>query len=654
MTTTELPATGTPVDDGSIPLLDPDPPRLGPLSRRLLARLGIGLLLVQLAGAALTFGVATDHARAVGLSLTVPGGGFLYLARPVAFLVTAALAVVALVLWWGLSAHLAIPLVWLGSAAVAWAMVDAPRMVLDRGTTWAPGIALAYLLAAALVATAVWKFERRFREKRAKVAGINEYLATVELPERAPAPREPTAGDAELLRWCYDLAHQPDDGLKGLDWGEQFHGGTQLRYQLNAYCWALSLYAANNLPNAPRQVTEALAKLVEKHTDLRVWRYWRTLNLLGNLDANPDPIVRDNIMFSAFLGDVLNMFEAATGDHRFDEPGSLTFVWSDGREFAYDHHSIIEAVHANYERSELGFYPCEPGWSFTVCNVMGAQSMYGHDRLHGTDLWDRNRDSWRRTLEQEYLTPDGTYAHIRSNHVGLSWDTGEVPGGHYTANGTGRFADILPAHGRRARALDLRHAGPAMAGLSAMVTDGTLDLELPEELERHRTRSSALPGWNKILGGARLVGDDRLAEAAIAGAERQCGTGERWPGRPLAAGSSTFGGHMIVRWSTPLGPSDLNQRGYVAPIGPVLDDTAWDDVLVVLARSVDGESLDLQLEPRHGPVTDLPLRFTNLEPGRTYRLECDGVASSFEVEGDTVTVELPEARRFRLVPEEGS
>lgn len=638
------------IAEPEIPLLDPDPPRLGPVSRRLLARLVVALALVQALGAVLTFGVATAGARAFGLSLTLPGGGFLYTARPLAFLLTAVLAVVALVLWWGVSAHLAIPLVWLGSAVAGWVLVDVPRIGFDRGTTWGWAIPVTYLLAAALVGTAVWKFERRFRTKRAKVAELNEYLSTVELPQRRPTTREPDAMDAELLRWCYDLAFQPDDGLKGLDWGEQFHGGTQLRYQLNAYCWALSLCAANHLPNAPTQVTEALARLVHKHTDLRVWRYWRTLNLLGNLDPNPDPIVRDNIMFSAFLGDVLNMYEAATGDRRFDEPGSLTFVWSDGREFPYDHHAIVEAVQANYERSRLGFYPCEPGWSFTVCNVMGAQSMYGHDVLHGTDAWDRYRDRWRQTLDQEYLTPDGTYAHIRSNHVGLSWDTGEVPGGHYTANGTGRFADILPAHGARARALDLRSAGPAMAGLSAMVTDGTLDLELPEEPERHRTRSSALPGWNKIIGGADLVGDAALAEAAMDGAARQCGTGQRWPDRPLAAGSSALGGHMIVRWSAPLGPSDLNQRGYVAPVGPVLDETAWDDVLVVLARSTDGESLDLQLEPRRGPVSQLRLTFTNLVAGRSYRLECDGTTAG-TLAGGSVSVDLPEARRFRLVPD---
>ncbi|MDY7103836.1 MAG: hypothetical protein S0880_21845, partial [Actinomycetota bacterium] len=559
-------------------------------------------------------------------------------------------------LWWGLSFHAAIPAVWLGSALAAWAMVDAPRLVLDEGTTWGPGIAVVYLLAALLVGVAVWKFEHRFRTKRAEVADINEYLSAVELPERVPTRREPNAMDAELLRWCYDLALQPDDGLRGLDWGEQFHGGTQLRYQLNAHCWALSLYAANYLPNAPHQITDALGRLVEKHTDLRVWRYWRTLNVLGNLDANPDPIARDNIMFSAFLGDVLNIYEAATGSTRFDEPGSLTFVWKDGREFAYDHHSIVDAVHANYERSTLGFYPCEPGWSFTVCNVMGAQSMYGHDTLHGTDLWERNRDRWRETLEQEYLTPDGTYAHIRSNHVGLSWDTGEVPGGHYTANGTGRFADILPAHGRRARALDLRKAAPAMAGLSTMVTDGTLPLEMPPELERHRTRSSSLPGWNKVIGGARMVDDDALAEAAIDGAERQCATGERWPARPLAAGSSAFSGHLIVRWSTPLGLSDLNQRGYVAPEGPVLADTAWDDVLVVLARSNDGQALDLVLEPRGESIGNaVHLGLTQLLPGARYRLvDADGADGSEVVAdgagGADVEITLDGRRSLRLEP----
>ena len=411
------------------PLLLPEQPRrFGPTSRRLLARLVVALAVVELVGTALIVLSDSETWRAFGVGLVFPGAGLLYDASPILFLLTQALVLIALVLWWGLSTHFSIPLVWLGTAIAAALLADGPRLWVDRGTTWSWAIPVAYVCALAVVATMVWKIERRFQKKRAMVPELNAYLAEAQIPERVTTLRPPDAMDAELLRWCYSFAEQPDDGLAGMDWGEQFHGGTQLRYQLNSISWAMSLYAANYLPNAPGRMTEALAKVVHKHTDLRVWEYWRTLNLLGNFDPNPDPIRRDNIMFSAFLGDVVNSFEAATGDLRFDEPASLTFVWKDGRTFEYDHHTLTAAVRKNFERSRLGFFPCEPGWSFTVCNVMGAQALHGHDTIHGSDDWAAVGERWAQTLDDEYLTPDGSYAHIRSNHIGVSWDTGEVPG----------------------------------------------------------------------------------------------------------------------------------------------------------------------------------------------------------------------------------
>ncbi len=254
---------------------------------------------------------------------------------------------------------------------------------------------------------------------------------------------------------------QPDDGLDGLDWGEQFHGGTQLRYQLNGSAWAMSLYAANYVPNAPGQVERGAAPSSCTSTPTcGCGGTGARSTCSATSTPNPDPIVRDNIMFSAFLGDVAqHATRRPPARPRFDEPGSLTFVWKDGRTFAYDHHSIVAAVQANFERSRLGFFPCEPGWSFTVCNIMGAQALHGHDTLHGTDDWARGRRPLAAARSTRSTSrPTARYAHIRSNHVGLSWDTGEVPGGHYFANGTHRFADILPDHARRAQALDLRGA----------------------------------------------------------------------------------------------------------------------------------------------------------------------------------------------------
>ena len=112
------------------------PRRLGPVSRVLLARLVVAVVVVQAAGAWLFFGTSSHAARAAGLGLVLPGAGFLYDAMPLLFLLTLVLLVVALVLWWGLSAHFAIPLVWLAAAGGAALLAGGPRLWSDRGAQW--------------------------------------------------------------------------------------------------------------------------------------------------------------------------------------------------------------------------------------------------------------------------------------------------------------------------------------------------------------------------------------------------------------------------------------------------------------------------------------------------------------------------------------
>src|SRR6478735_8020407 len=359
-----------PVDERptAIPLLPTEPRRMGPTTRFLVLRMLACVAVVELVGTLLVV-LGGTTARAAGLSLVFPGAGFLYTAHPLLFVLTWVLMSVALVLWWGMSLHLGIPGVWLLSAVASALLANAPRLFVDRGTTWDWAVPVAYVLALGCVGTLVWTFEARFRRKRALVPELNEYLRTAQLPEPSHARRDPDDMDAELLRWVYELALQPVDRFDGFEWGDQLHGGTVVRYQLNYLGWALAPYAVNYIPNAPGTIELAMRNLVLKQLDLRVWRYWQLLNRVGNLDSNPDPLVRDNIMFSGFTGDQINLYEAATGSTRFDEPGSLTFVWEDGRTFAYDHHSWMEAVQKNFERSRLGFFPCEPGWAFAACTV---------------------------------------------------------------------------------------------------------------------------------------------------------------------------------------------------------------------------------------------------------------------------------------------
>jgi hypothetical protein len=633
------------VGPNGVLLLAEHPPRMGPVSRRLVMRLLYSLSLLVVVGSVLV--VLSDSAavRAAGLSLVFPGGGLLYIASPLLFVVALGALTLAVVLWWGISAHWGIPLVWLAAGITAVVLADGPRLFADRGATWPWAVPLVYALAAAAVGVAVFRIERKYRRKLAMVPELNTYLASAQLPARPRTPEEPTDFDAELLRWTYDMALQPLDQFKGFDWGEQIHGPTCARYQLNMLGYALAVYAANNLPNAPQPVETALANLIDKATDLRVWGYWRTLNLIGNFDANPDPIVRDNIMLSAYLAEQVNLYEAATGSTRFDEPGSLTFVWKDGRTFAYDHHSIAEAVRRNFEANALGFFPCEPGWVFTACNTQGAQALKGHDTLHGTAHWTAVEPGWRHAVEVEMMTPDGNLPHIRSKLVGLSFDTGEVLGGEYFLTGTNGFADVAPDLAARAGLLGLRGVDAKMVALRDSIVDGELQLEMTPAPERNTLITTAVPQWTRLFGGARAVGEDDVARAALRRMEATCGTGRRWPERPLQAGVQTIGIHVLQRWGSPLSSAALALRGYEPPSGPILRDAPWDELLVTKARSVGDTTLELSVRPRDAAGT-FTLGFDALVPGRDYRFVLPGSARSVRADGDgcarvEVTIDRP-------------
>ena len=404
---------------GHPPLLLPEsPPRFGPISRRLVGRLLAVLALVELVGLVLVIFADGHAARAAGLSLALPGGGLLYDACPVLFLAVAAATVVALVLWWGADAHFAIPLVWVLGVVAAVLLADGPRLWTDHGTQWTWAIPVVYGLIVALLATAVWRTERRYRRKRAMIPELNEYLRSAQLPapiERAArARRDGRRAAAVVPRLRRPARRRPRRARLGRAVPRR-HPDPLPAEQPELVDVAVrgQLRAQRPGPDRPRPA----AGDPQAHRPAGV-ALLAHAQPVGNFDPNPDPIRRDNIMFSAFLGDVLNTYEAATGSTCFDEPGSLTFVWQDGRTFAYDHHSIVDAVRANFDASRLGFFPCEPGWSFTVCNVMGAQALRGHDTGHGTNQWDEVRERWQQTLDEEYHTPDGSYAHIRSNHVG--------------------------------------------------------------------------------------------------------------------------------------------------------------------------------------------------------------------------------------------
>ena len=125
----------------------------------------------------------------------------------------------------------------------------------------------------------------------------------------------------------------------------------------------------------------------------------------------------------------------------------------------------MEALRRNFDNSPTTFFPCEPGWAFAACNTIGAQALLGYEVLHGAPLWTDLEARWRKTLDEEYLLPDGNFANIRCTRTGLSWDTGETPGGEYFITGSNGFVDVAPDLARRGRALAARGLPETMAKL---------------------------------------------------------------------------------------------------------------------------------------------------------------------------------------------
>jgi hypothetical protein len=104
MTTTvpEAAAAGT---VAPLPLLDENPKRMGPVTRRLIKRTAAIVALLELTALVLVFGIGGERATAAGLALAFPGGGLLYDAAPVLFLLTVAATALGIVLWWAISAR---------------------------------------------------------------------------------------------------------------------------------------------------------------------------------------------------------------------------------------------------------------------------------------------------------------------------------------------------------------------------------------------------------------------------------------------------------------------------------------------------------------------------------------------------------------------
>ena len=579
-------------------------PRVGRLLRRTALGFG-GLWLLGLVPVVLGWGHA---ATAAGLGLWFPGAGFLYASDLPLLAASLVLFALAFVAWFATGNVLAPVVVWLGAAALAGARGDTGPW------TWAEwGVPL---LTGAVVLVGFAGREREFRRARARAAARNAYLATT-APVRCPQPgerepREASAEDLGFARYALDLALQPVDRFDGYQFVDQFQTAA-VRYQLNFTQYALAFYQTTCAPAFRGYLARGQRQVIEKVLDPRVWRYWRLENLWGNLDPDPDPIRRDNIMLSGYLGLMVGLYESANADDRYSRPGALTFRQG-SQAHPYDFGTICEALAENFRRSHLGQFACEPNWVYSGCNTTGFNSLVLHDRLHGTTYAEELYDSYRRSVLEEFTTVDGRITAIRSSRLGFT-----IPSLTSTMADAGTLFWMTPT------LADLANRTWAIVRRE-LIVEG--DDGRPHPVQR---------GWDRIdvgsyrpsdvsahvmcMAAAREMGDDDLAAALQAVIdERYEPTTVDGATRYEAASTFTNMAAVMGRFNRVGGWAQNVAEGPDPRvlIGPHLDEAPYPQVLVARATT-DGTDLRVVLRPGAEPAR-VTLGLAGLRPGTSYLL----------------------------------
>lgn len=625
--------------DVGYPLTVPSRPN-GPAVRRLLRRTAIGATLFGTAATlASSFSRRSGH-RAAALGALVPGGGYIYTRSPFRFLATLGGFAASLVAWFGSGNILAPPLVWLAAALNA-------RRQADRGRATWDGARLAVPAALVTVAAAGTVARRRaFRSAQERGRERARYLATV--PRIDPRPKdsardELSVDDLATLRSLFDRALQPLDRFDGFTKVDQFQPAAT-RYQLNFLQYALAMSQLHWTPSFSGYLSAAQRNLIDKLTLPPVWRYWAYEQMWGNLSLDWDPMKRDNIMLSGYLGMMLGTYESNTGDDRYRRRGALPFRLGK-RTWPYTHDMVSAAVHDNMARSEMTLFPCEPNWVYSACNMTGINTLMLSDRLHDTRFIESVGDEFRRALHEEFITPDGRVTAIRSARLGVT-----IPMLTSTIADSG-LATMLHAFDP-----ELAQRCWTIVRREFVDTSGaepTIALRGWDAIDTGNYKKSQVASFVPVMWGAAEMGDIELYDVLAASLDRQSppteANGTRWYDELSTNMNAML---AVARFSPPGGFRALIADGPdpATLTGPVLDEAAYPDVLVASART-DGADLRMVLWPGANP-TRAHLGIQRLVPGQQYRVHgaVDDLVIADNRGRATVSVDLTGRTEVALAP----
>ncbi|WP_235878291.1 linalool dehydratase/isomerase domain-containing protein [Saccharopolyspora karakumensis] len=411
---------------------------------------------------------------------------------------------------------------------------------------WVP---VAEVLAVVGVPAALLVRERR-RERSARRVGDARQarLDVVAREEWRPGPDERADEDdrARLARWAETLALQPAHEWNGFGrFGDEYLLPA-MRYRVWAVFLMLASLRHTHTPAYCGYRDDALRALVLRMTDKPVWRYWLRENRWGMLRDSADPIGSPaNVMYSGYLLLMLSAYRQATGDESFDRPGALRFRWDDRTETAYSHTDVAERVSANFQRSPLVLWPCEPGLVFPFCNSVALAGLRMYDTCAGTRHAEAIAPRFLHRLRTEFTAPDGDICTLQASRFASR----PVPLG----------ASPTPRPSQRCCRRSTRTSPGAPGNCSSPKSSTPATTREPTEPEaRHRpTRTGAGARTARTPWAGACSSPALAARPGTAGCATPRGT---WRTRPRTSGCST-------RRCTPTGSSAWARSPTNAPGG---------------------------------------------------------------------------------------
>ncbi|MBN9107158.1 MAG: hypothetical protein J0I34_00105 [Pseudonocardia sp.] len=201
------------------------------------------------------------------------------------------------------------------------------------------------------------------------------------------------------LRHWDNLSRQlPNDWslMQGKGVSQDDFGG--YRFQLAYMIYGLAVTHRHRLPAAPGLFRPTMQRLIDKLLMPEVWLYWRDVSrggsvfnahLADQLGEEWDPVVRDNIMYSAYVQSCATLHDVLFGSDRYAAPESLSFrhwsfFWGGGeKRFAYDRDSLTEHLYWLMVRTGYLGVACEPNCVFQICNQPAILGFRLHDQITG-------------------------------------------------------------------------------------------------------------------------------------------------------------------------------------------------------------------------------------------------------------------------------